>query len=56
MFGGPVMTLASSWTKHVPGGLPTVGTVAMSVGVGIFMQLEGLNEAEAMYASFITGT
>ena len=56
MFGGPVMGLAGSWSDWVPGGLVTIGTMAIGLGVGIFMQVEGLSEAEAVYAAFITGT
>jgi Ion channel len=55
MFGGPVMALASSWTLYVPGGLATVGTTALGMGVVTFMWLENLSQSEAIYASFITG-
>lgn len=49
------MSLAGSWVNYFPGGLATVGTVAIGLGVGIFMQVEGLAEQEAMYAAFIAG-
>ena len=49
------MNLAGSWVNYFPGGLATVGTIAIGLGVGIFMQVEGLAEQEAVYAAFIAG-
>jgi hypothetical protein len=56
MFCGPCVQLASSWRYHIPGGLPALGSFTIGLGVTIFMNLEGLDHFESVYASIITGT
>jgi hypothetical protein len=55
MFCGPIMELASSWQRQVPGGKATLASLAVGMGVSIFTVLEGLPHMEAVYASIITG-
>jgi hypothetical protein len=49
------MELASSWKDQVPGGVATLASLAMGMGVTIFTMLEGLPQSEAVYASIVTG-
>jgi hypothetical protein len=56
MFCGPVMELASSWSKTVPGGMPALTTLTIAIGVAIFTFIEKMSELDAAYMSFITGT
>jgi hypothetical protein len=55
-FCGPLMDVASTWTRHVPGGTLALGTVTIGIGVLLFTTLEGISETEAIYASVIAGT
>jgi hypothetical protein len=55
VFCGPIMTLASSWNGHVPGGNTSLLSVTIGAGVIIFTTVEGLSQSEALYASIITG-
>jgi Ion channel len=54
MFCGPIMDLASSWKKHVPGGFPALASLTVGIGAAIF-SLEGLSQSDAIYASIVTG-
>lgn len=56
-FCGPLLEVSSSsWTKHVPGGLATLATLTVGIGVAIFSNIEGVSQSEAFYASIIAGT
>jgi voltage-gated potassium channel len=55
-FVGPVMDLASSWKHRVPGGILTVSSMTLLLGVLLFSTLEGLSTLEALYFSIIAGT
>jgi hypothetical protein len=55
-FCGPLLEVASSWTKHVPGGLATLASLTLGIGVAVFSNIEGVSHSEAFYASVITGT
>jgi voltage-gated potassium channel len=50
------MELASSWSATVPGGMPTLTTLTIAIGVAIFTYIEEMSESDAAYMSFITGT
>lgn len=56
MFCGPVLDLAGSWTTHVPGGMISLATVTIAIGVVLFTWLEDVSQSEAAYMSFIAGT
>jgi hypothetical protein len=55
MFCGPIASLASTWRLHIPGGLMTLASVTIGVGVMIFTTFEEIDQVEAIYASVITG-
>jgi hypothetical protein len=55
-FCGPLLEVASSWTNHVPGGLATLASLTVGLGVVVFSNIEGVSHSEAFYASIITGT
>lgn len=56
MFCGPVMDLAASWSDSVPGGMLSLTTVTIAIGVMLFTHIEDMSESDAAYMSFITGT
>mmetsp|Transcript_19912 Transcript_19912/g.25647 ORF Transcript_19912/g.25647 Transcript_19912/m.25647 type:complete len:233 (-) Transcript_19912:153-851(-) len=56
IFCGPIMDLASSWRYQIPGGIPTLASFTLGVGVLVFTTFEGLDQTDAIYASVITGT
>jgi Ion channel len=56
MFCGPITSLAATWRLHIPGGLMTLASLTIGVGVMIFTTLEDIDQVEAIYASVITGT
>jgi hypothetical protein len=56
MFCGPVLTLGASWSSRVPGGMLSLTTVTIALGVAIFTYIEEMSEEDAAYMSFITGT
>mmetsp|Transcript_12038 Transcript_12038/g.20418 ORF Transcript_12038/g.20418 Transcript_12038/m.20418 type:complete len:208 (-) Transcript_12038:261-884(-) len=56
MFCGPVMNLASSWRDMIPGGIASLASFTLFLGVVIFTYLEGMSQSEAVYFSVITGT
>jgi hypothetical protein len=55
LFCGPVLSLASSWKRYVPGGVLTLATVTIGVGATIFTGMEDLSQEDAIYASIIAG-
>ena len=55
-FCGPVLQLGAAWRHAIPGGLTTVGSVVLGMGVTVFSMSEGLDQFDALYASIITGT
>ena len=55
IFCGPIMDLASSWRHQIPGGLPTLASFTIGIGVMVFTTFEGLAQTDAIYASVITG-
>ena len=56
MFCGPVMTLASSWTKRIPGGALGPGLFVFALGMLLFTQIEEMEMSRAAYLTVITGT
>lgn len=56
MFCGPVMDLAAQWSKTVPGGIVALTTVTIAIGVVLFTYIEDMDQVDAAYMSFITGT
>jgi hypothetical protein len=54
-FCGPLLDIASSWTKHIPGGILTLSTLTLGIGVLLFSNFEGVSQTDAVYASFIVG-
>lgn len=54
-FCGPVMDLASTWQRQMPGGFATLASMVLALGASIFTSLEGLSQSEAIYASVVTG-
>ena len=56
MFCGPVMDLAAQWSKSVPGGMVALTTVTIAFGVVLFTHIEDMDQVDAAYMSFITGT
>ena len=55
-FCGPVLQLGASWRHAIPGGVATVGSVVLGLGVTVFGMAEGLDQFDALYAAIITGT
>lgn len=56
IFCGPILDLASAWRFQIPGGLLTLASVTLGVGILVFSHIEGLPQSDAVYASIITGT
>mmetsp|Transcript_15761 Transcript_15761/g.36202 ORF Transcript_15761/g.36202 Transcript_15761/m.36202 type:complete len:118 (-) Transcript_15761:103-456(-) len=56
MFCGPVMNVAASWKDHIPGGILSLTTFTVFIGIAIFTYLEGMSQSEAAYFSFMIGT
>eukprot|EP00531_Pseudo-nitzschia_arenysensis_P013252 CAMPEP_0116156346 /NCGR_PEP_ID=MMETSP0329-20121206/22784_1 /TAXON_ID=697910 /ORGANISM="Pseudo-nitzschia arenysensis, Strain B593" /LENGTH=195 /DNA_ID=CAMNT_0003653425 /DNA_START=16 /DNA_END=600 /DNA_ORIENTATION=+ len=55
-FCGPILTLASSWQKRIPGGAVSLGSVTLALGVSALTVFEGLELKDAIHLSIITGT
>ena len=55
MFCGPIMSLASAWKSQIPGGIVSLSAFTVAVGATIFSYVEGVEYAEAIYASIIAG-
>lgn len=56
MFCGPVMDLAAQWSKNVIGGIVALTTVTIAIGVVLFTYIEDMDQMDAAYMSFVTGT
>lgn len=56
MFCGPVMNLASSWKEYIPGGIASLASFTLFLGVMLFTYLEEMSQSEAVYFAVITGT
>eukprot|EP00521_Asterionellopsis_glacialis_P005982 CAMPEP_0195273042 /NCGR_PEP_ID=MMETSP0706-20130129/16200_1 /TAXON_ID=33640 /ORGANISM="Asterionellopsis glacialis, Strain CCMP134" /LENGTH=215 /DNA_ID=CAMNT_0040329409 /DNA_START=21 /DNA_END=668 /DNA_ORIENTATION=- len=56
MFCGPILTLTSTWKHQIPGGLLTLATVTLALGVLLFTTTEHITQFEALYLSIITFT
>ena len=54
-FCGPVLQLGAAWRHAIPGGLPTVGSFVLGLGITVFTMVEGLDQFEALYAAVVTG-
>lgn len=54
-FCGPILDLASSWQKMVPGGVVSVGSVTLALGVVMLTAFEDISISEAIHLCVITG-
>lgn len=54
-FCGPLLELSSSWKHQVPGGLITLMTVTIALGVLVFTFLEAFSYTDAIELCVITG-
>lgn len=54
-FCGPILDLASSWQNMVPGGVASVGSVTLALGVVMLTTFEDLSISEAIHLCIITG-
>lgn len=54
-FCGPILTMASSWQKRIPGGAVSLGSVTLALGVSALTVFEGLELKDAIHLSIITG-
>ena len=54
-FCGPILTMASSWQNRVPGGVLSLGSVTLALGVSMLTVLEGMELKDAIHLSFETG-
>lgn len=55
-FCGPILVLASSWRKQVPGGPITLAVFALGMGVSMFTAIENLSITEALHFCVVLGT
>eukprot|EP00542_Grammatophora_oceanica_P011081 CAMPEP_0194027002 /NCGR_PEP_ID=MMETSP0009_2-20130614/1236_1 /TAXON_ID=210454 /ORGANISM="Grammatophora oceanica, Strain CCMP 410" /LENGTH=210 /DNA_ID=CAMNT_0038665923 /DNA_START=156 /DNA_END=788 /DNA_ORIENTATION=- len=55
-FCGPIMDLAASWKNQVPGGIISIASLTLAIGIFLFTYLENMSHLEAAYFSVITGT
>lgn len=55
-FCGPILELASSWQNQIPGGVLSVGSVTLAIGVSVLTALEGYSISEAIHLCVMTGT
>jgi len=55
-FCGPILTMASEWQKRIPGGVVSVGSVTLALGVLALTVFEGMEFKEAIHLSIHTGT
>jgi len=55
-FCGPILTIASFWQSQVPGGVLSLGSITLALGVSILTVLEGMSLKDAIHLSIITGT
>lgn len=55
-FCGPILTLASSWQSRVPGGVLSLGSFTLALGVSMLTVIEGMELKDAIHLTFETGT
>ena len=55
-FCGPILDIASSWQSSVPGGVVSIGSLTLAIGVSVLTVLEGYSISEAIHLCVITGT
>jgi hypothetical protein len=55
-FCGPILEIASRWQNAVPGGLVSVMSLTVFLGVAVLSSLEGFSLSEAVHLCVITGT
>eukprot|EP00536_Pseudo-nitzschia_multiseries_P003632 jgi/Psemu1/186270/e_gw1.57.106.1 len=55
-FCGPILSMASSWHVRVPGGVLSLGSITVALGVSLLTVLEGMPLKDAIHLSIITGT
>ena len=54
-FCGPILSMGSSWSGQVPGGLLSLAFLTLSLGISALTTFEGLSVYEAIHLSVITG-
>jgi hypothetical protein len=54
-FCGPVLSMASFWKNEVPGGVLSLATVTLVLGVSVLTTVEEMSLADAIHLSVITG-
>jgi len=55
-FCGPLLELASSWQRQVPGGIVALASFTLALGVSMLTALEGFSYSDAAHLCVITGT
>jgi len=55
-FCGPILTMASSWQSRVPGGVLSLGSVTLALGISMLTVIEDMELKDAIHLSFETGT
>jgi len=55
-FCGPILTMASSWQSRVPGGVLSLGSLTLALGVSMLTVFEGMELKDAIHLSIMTGT
>jgi hypothetical protein len=55
-FCGPILSMGSSWSGQVPGGLLSLFFLTLSLGISALTTFEGLSVYDAIHLSVITGT
>lgn len=54
-FCGPILSMASSWTHQVPGGVLSLCAVTIAIGVSALTALEDMSVSDAIHLCIITG-
>mmetsp|Transcript_19800 Transcript_19800/g.45165 ORF Transcript_19800/g.45165 Transcript_19800/m.45165 type:complete len:232 (+) Transcript_19800:169-864(+) len=55
-FCGPILTMASFWQSRVPGGVLSLASLTLALGVSMLIVFEGMSTKDAIHLSIITGT
>ena len=55
-FCGPILTMSSSWQSRVPGGVLSLGSLTLALGVSMLTVFEGMALKDAIHLSIMTGT
>lgn len=55
-FCGPILTMTSSWQSRVPGGVLSLGSLTLALGVSMLTVFEGMAFKDAIHLSIMTGT